>query len=56
MGDERTCPRCSFFNGQTFRTAPAMSLVRRALGPEELRDVREIASSGWLQWTRPCRS
>jgi uncharacterized protein with gpF-like domain len=34
VGDERTCARCSYFNGQTFSTAPAMSLVRRALdGP-----------------------
>jgi uncharacterized protein with gpF-like domain len=42
VGDERTCARCSYFNGQTFSTAPAMSLVRRALeGPPE--DIEGLA-------------
>ena len=31
VGDERTCPRCSYFDGQTFSTAPAVSLMRKAL-------------------------
>ncbi|MHC4253858.1 MAG: phage minor head protein, partial [Planctomycetota bacterium] len=36
VGDERTCPRCSYFNGHTFSTASAMSLVEKALdGPPE---------------------
>jgi SPP1 gp7 family putative phage head morphogenesis protein len=41
-GDERTCSRCSYFNGQSFSTASAMSLVRRALeGPAE--GIAELA-------------
>ena len=36
VGDERTCPRCSHFDGHSFSVAPAMDLVRSALaGPPE---------------------
>jgi hypothetical protein len=31
VGDERSCPRCSYFDGRTFSTAPAVSLMRKAL-------------------------
>ncbi|MHC5058615.1 MAG: phage minor head protein [Planctomycetota bacterium] len=41
VGDERTCSRCSHFNGRSFSTGAAMSLVRRALGgpPEGIAEL-----------------
>jgi hypothetical protein len=39
--DERTCSRCAYFDGKEFRTAPAMEVVRKALGraPEAMEEL-----------------
>lgn len=41
VSDERSCARCMLFDGRTFSTAPAMSLVRRALAkpPEAIEKI-----------------
>lgn len=41
VGDERGCVRCASFDGKTFSTGSAMSLVRRALvsPPEAIEDL-----------------
>ncbi len=38
VGDERTCARCMYLDGQTFSTGPAVELVQKALdsSPEDI--------------------